>query len=281
MRYIFCLFFTITTLIFTAGCGSKNQQSTTSITVKGSDTVLPITQKEVEEFTKSNTEAAISVVGGGSGTGITALLDGTTDICMSSRELRIDEKLRFAEKEVDIKKVVIGYDALSVVVNAENPVDKLTQQQIEKIFTGDITNWKEVGGTDLKITVYSRESSSGTYEFFKEEVMDKKNYSPSVLNMPATGAIVQSVGQTKGAIGYIGLAYLTKKIKPLAVSFDGGRSFMLPSIDGARDGSYPITRPLYYLFATKNETKLGAFVDYVLSETGQKNIAETGFVPLK
>src|ERR1043166_4194184 len=133
----------------------------------------------------------------------------------------------------------------------------------------------------MPIVVYSRESSSGTYEFFKEHVLDKKNYASSVLSMPATGAIVQSVSQTKGAIGYIGLAYETKEVKSIAVSYDQGKTFVAPSVAAAKDKSYPISRPLYYMYDKKNESKLKSFVDYALSDEGQKIVAEVGYVPLK
>lgn len=278
--------------LFLASCGgdaaktegteaAETTAATTSISVKGSDTVLPLSQKEAEEFMKTNAGAAITVVGGGSGTGITALLDGSTDICMSSRDLKTDEKLKFTEKSIDVKEVTIGYDALSVVVHPDNKVGQLTREQLEKIFTGEIKNWKEVGGDDAQIVAYSRESSSGTYEFFKEHVMDKKNYASTVLNMPATGAIVQSVSQTKGAIGYIGLAYLTPSVKAVSVSYDGGKNYVAPSIEGAKDKSYPVARPLFYFYDTKNEGKVKAFVDYVMSDVGQKHVSESGYVPVK
>lgn len=278
--------------LFLASCGGDASQTaegtetpataaTTTISVKGSDTVLPLTQKEAEEFMKANAGAAITVVGGGSGTGITALMDNSTDICMSSRELKMDEKLKFTEKTIDVKEAIVGFDALSVIVHPENKVSQLTREQIEKIFTGEIKNWKEVGGTDAPIVAYSRESSSGTYEFFKEHVMGKKNYASSVLNMPATGAIVQSISQTKGAIGYVGLAYMTEGVKPISVSYDSGKTFVAPSVQGAKDKSYPIARPLYYFYDAKNEGKVKAFVDYVLSDAGQKNVADAGYVPVK
>lgn len=226
-------------------------------------------------------ESAITIVGGGSGTGITALLGGTTDIGMLSRDLKLSEKIRFAEKHITIKEVAIGYDALSIVVHPANPIHQLTREQLEKIFTGEITNWKEVGGADAKIVAYCRESSSGTYEFFKEHVMDKKNYASSVLNMPATGAIVQSVSQTEGAIGYIGLAYSTSGVKSLKVSYDQGKTFVAPSVAGAKNKSYPIARPLFYIYDANKEARLKRFVDFVLSDAGQKFVADIGYVPVK
>ncbi|MCC6724676.1 MAG: phosphate ABC transporter substrate-binding protein [Saprospiraceae bacterium] len=292
MKNINFLFLAIT--LFLAACGGDKTETTTTegtdagaaagattISVKGSDTVLPVSQKEAEEFMKANAGSAITVVGGGSGTGITALLDGSTDICMSSRELKTDEKLKFQGKSIEVKEAVIGFDALSVIVHPENKVAQLTREQLEKIFTGEIKNWKEVGGADAPIVAYSRESSSGTYEFFKEHVMDKKNYATTVLNMPATGAIVQSVSQTKGAIGYVGLAYVTNGVKPLSVSYDQGKTFVAPSVQGAKDKTYPVARPLYYFYDAKNEAKVKSFVDYVMSDAGQKNVGDAGYVPVR
>jgi phosphate transport system substrate-binding protein len=248
------------------------------ITVKGSDTVLPLSQKTAENFMKKNSGSSVTVVGGGSGVGITALIDGTTDIAMSSRDLKFEEKLKLKEK--NIKQIIIGYDALALIVNPANKVTQLTREQLEGIFTGSITNWKDVGGADEKIVVYSRESSSGTYDFMKEHVMGKKNYATTVLSMPATGTIVQSVSQTKGAIGYVGLAYLNKSIKALAVSFDG-KTFVKPSIASAKNKTYPVSRPLYYIYAGSSEAKVKSFVDYLLSTVGQKTVEEVGYIPVK
>jgi len=273
--------------VFLFSCGEHKTEGTetkktekTQLTVKGSDTVLPLSQKEAEDYMKKDSTISISVVGGGSGVGVTALMEGTTDIAMSSRDLKTDEKLKLSESKKEIEQVTVAFDALSVIVNPANKVKQLTREQLEKIFTGQITNWKDVGGANEKIIVYSRESSSGTYEFFKEHVMNKKNYASSVLNMPATGAIVQSVSQTVGAIGYIGLAYETKEIKQLAISYDEGKTFVAPSIEAAKDKTYPISRPLYYIYDKTNAGKVKSFVDYVLSAEGQKIVAEIGYVPL-
>ena len=156
----------------------------------------------------------------------------------------------------------------------------LTREQLEAIFRGKITNWKEVGGDDMKIVVYSRETSSGTYEFFKESVLENRNYMASILSMPATGAIIQSVKQTKGAIGYIGLAYLNQYVKPLAVSYDGGEHYAMPSVETAADGSYPIVRPLYYYYDSTKEAIVAPFISYALSPKGQMSVLNQGFVPV-
>ncbi|MFL9829778.1 PstS family phosphate ABC transporter substrate-binding protein [Flavobacterium sp. ST-87] len=280
--------FLILPLIGMLSCGkaktedktSEDNAAAVSVTIKGSDTVLPLAQKEAEDLMKSDKNVSITVVGGGSGVGITALVDGTTDIAMASRDLKTEEKLKFSEEKKEIEQVIIAFDALTVIVNPANKVSQLTREQLEKIFTGEIKNWKEVGGADEKIVAYSRESSSGTYEFFKEEVMEKKNYATDVLSLPATGAIVQAVSQTKGAIGYIGLAYETKEVKQLGVSYDQGKTFIEPSVASAKDKTYPISRPLFYMFDKTNAAKVKSIVDYALSEQGQKTVSDIGYIPL-
>ncbi|MEI7594738.1 MAG: PstS family phosphate ABC transporter substrate-binding protein [Bacteroidota bacterium] len=252
----------------------------TTIKIKGSDTMLPISQKEAEIFMKKNAGTSISVVGGGSGVGIAALLDGTTDIAMSSRKLKMSEKLKLQEAGKAYKEVVVAQDALSIIVNPSNGVSQITREQAEGIFTGKITNWKDVGGSDMSIVVYSRESSSGTYEFFKENVLKNKNYSPKIMMMPATGAIVQSVSQTKGAIGYVGVAYLEKEVKALKVSYDKGKTFVAPSVANAKNKTYPITRPLQYYYLASSEKTVKPYIDFVLSAEGQKAVENVGYVPL-
>ena len=265
--------------IFLAACGLCSAVQAQRI--KGSDTVLPLTQELSERFLKKHPSSEIVVTGGGSGVGLAALPENTTDIAMASRRIKFGEKMKFAKIGLEVKEVVVAYDALAVVVNPSNPVDRLTREQLEAIFRGKITNWKEVGGPDRRIVVYSRETSSGTYEFFKESVLSNKNYMSSILSMPATGAIIQSVRQTRGAIGYIGLAYLNPYVKALAVSYDGGRNYALPSVENAFDGSYPVVRPLYYYYDAAKEEQVAPFVSYILSQEGQRLVREEGFVPVR
>lgn len=249
--------------------------------IKGSDTCLPLTQQEAENFMNKDKNAKITVTGGGSGVGISALMEGTTDIAMASRKMKFDEKVKLKEMGKSATEVVVAYDALAVVVHTDNKVSKLTREQLEGIFTGKIKNWKEVGGADLKIVAYSRETSSGTYEFFKENVLKNKNYMNGILSMPATGAIIQSVGQTKGAIGYVGLAYLNKEVKAIHVSYDGGKSYAEPSMANAKNKTYPIVRPLFYYYETKSASKAKPFIDYVLSAEGQIIVKNKGYIPVK
>jgi phosphate transport system substrate-binding protein len=249
--------------------------------IKGSDTCLPLSQKEAESYMKKSPESAITVIGGGSGVGLSALISSTTDIAQASRSMKMDEKMKMKEAGKAFKETIIAYDALAVVVNPSNKIDQLKREQLSDIFTGKITNWKEVGGADLKIVVYSRESSSGTFEFFKEHVMNQKNYASTALLMPATGAIIQSVGQTSGAIGYVGLAYIDKSVKALKVSYDDGKTYVVPSVETAKNKTYPITRPLFYYYTVAVEKTVSPFVDFILSDEGQKIVLNEGYVPLK
>ena len=249
-----------------------------NITLKGSDTILPIAQEEASVFNTKG-KGTVSVTGGGSGVGIAALVDNTTDIATASRKMKVDEKLKLTNAGRQVKEVEIGKDALSVIVNPANKVKKLTREQLEGIYTGTIKNWKEVGGADMNIVVYGRESSSGTFEFFKEHVLNKKNFAASVLAMPATGAIVQSVGQTKGAIGYIGMAYHVPKVRQIAISYDG-TNYIDPTMANAKSGKYPIVRPLYFYYTNATEAKVKPFVDFVKSKEGQKIVDKVGYISL-
>lgn len=267
---------TFTLLVVLAATFSAQAQR-----IKGSDTVLPVSQETAEKYMNSHPAAKITVTGGGSGVGISALLDHTTDIAMTSRPIKFSEKMKLKEAKQKIEEVIVAYDALAVIVHPSNPVSKLTREQLEQIFRGKITNWKEVGGPDMKIIVYSRETSSGTYEFFKESVLKNKNYMSSTLSMPATGAIIQSVSQTKGAIGYVGLAYVNSKTKPLAVSYDGGKQYVMPTLENGRKQLYPIVRPLYYYYNEKDKASVEPFIRYILSDEGQNIIKKGGYIPVR
>ncbi|MDH6353879.1 phosphate transport system substrate-binding protein [Dysgonomonas sp. PH5-45] len=249
--------------------------------IKGSDTMLPLSQKAAEEFMKIKPSYAVTVTGGGSGVGITALLDGTTDLAQLSRKIKFDEKNKLKAKGKTVKEVTAAYDALAIVVHPSNKVTNLTREQLEGIFTGKIKNWKEVGGANMPIVPYSRETSSGTYEFFKESVLKKKNYMSGIMSMPATGAIIQSISQTKGAIGYVGLAYLNKQVKAIHVSYDQGKTYIKPSVANAKNKTYPIVRPLYYYYDTAKESKVKPFINYILSAKGQKIVSQVGFITVK
>jgi len=248
--------------------------------IKGSDTCLPLSQKTAEAFMKAFSGTSVSVTGGGSGVGISALVEGTTDIAQSSRKIRFDERQKMQEGGKTAREVIVAYDALAIIVHPQNGVSNLTREQLEGIFTGRIRNWSEVGGENLAIIPYARETSSGTYEFIKEYVLLNRNYMNGIMSMPATGAIIQSVSQTRGAIGYVGLAYLNSSVKAINVSFDRGRNFVAPSVANAKNETYPIVRPLYYYYATRSEAIVKPFIDYSLSDEGQKIVTELGFIPI-
>ena len=268
-------------LILTAVVAASALFSVQAQTIKGSDTCLPLSQKFAEEFMKSNPSSRLVVTGGGSGVGISALMDGTTDIAQASRKITFSERQRLNESGKTAREVIVAYDALAVVVHPSNKVTNLTREQLEGIFTGRITNWKDVGGDDLRIIPYARETSSGTYEFFKESVLRNRNYMNGIMSMPATGAIIQSVSQTRGAIGYVGLAYLNSSVKPIHVSYDSGRTFVAPSVANAKNETYPIVRPLYYYYVTSAESRVKPFMDFVLSPAGQKIVEEVGFITVQ
>jgi len=265
-------------LLALQGC-RPNGPAALEIKIKGSDTVLPIAQQFAEKYKLAGHTEEISVTGGGSGVGIASLLEGTTDIAMSSRDMKISEKLRLREEKVDFTEFTVAYDALDVCIHHSNPVQRLTREQLEDIYTGAVTNWKEVGGKDLKIIAFSRENSSGTHEFFKEMVLDGKEFAPTALMQSATGAIIQAVQQTPGAIGYEGLAYLEPTIKALPVSYDQGKTYVAPSLERALDKTYPIVRPLYFYYPKSREATGGAFIRFVKSVEGQAIVKSIGYIP--
>jgi phosphate transport system substrate-binding protein len=255
--------------------------SVNSQKIKGSETVLPISEKTAQIFMKQKKSATITVTGGGSGVGISALLEGTTDIAQASRKIKFSERQKLQNTGQNVEEVIIAYDALAIIVNPGNNVNKLTREQLEGIFTGKIKNWNELGGANIKIIPYSRETSSGTYEFFREYVLENKNFMSGIMSMPANGSIIQSVSQTKGAIAYVGLAYLNKSVKPIAVSFDNGKSYSKPTVENAKNKSYPVVRPLYFYYNTASEAIVKPYIDFVLSPDGQKIIEEVGYVTVK
>lgn len=249
--------------------------------VKGSDTVLPLSQKEAEVYMQKHPEATVTITGGGSGVGISALLEGTTDIAQSSRKIKFDEIVKLKSKDKEVVEVIVGYDALAVITHPSNPVKKLTREQLEGLFRGKIKNWKEIGGPDLKVIPYSRETSSGTYEFFKESALRYKNYMNGIMSMPATGSVIQSISQTKGAIGYVGLAYVNENVQALEISYDQGKTYSNPLDEEKSDVIYPIVRPLYFYYIKTDEAIVKPFLDYILSDEGQQIAFDVGFIKVK
>jgi len=273
--------------LLVVGCSEKakdaDKPAVKYITIKGSDTMVHLASAWAEDYMKAHPDADISVTGGGSGTGIAALLNGTTDICIASRSIKAKEVTLAKEKGLNPNEIVTSRDGIAVVVNPGNPVEDLTIEQIGKIYTGVYTNWNQLGGGDHEIVILSRESSSGTYVFFQEHVMKKKDYSPEAMLMPSTSAIIQSVSQDVWAIGYVGLGYGVQagdKVKMLHVKNDTDSAPIVPSVATVQDASYGIARPLHFY---TNGTPAGMtkdFVDFVLSDAGQKIVLEAGYVPI-
>lgn len=250
------------------------------ITIKGSDTMVILSQKWAEVYMKKKPGIVIQVTGGGSGVGLAALINGSTDIANSSRPIKPSElgKIKAKYKRNGIE-VACAKDGLSVFLNKGNSVSELTMQQLGAIFSGKITNWKEVGGADAKIQLYGRESSSGTFEFFKEHVV-KTDFAPSCQTLPGTAAVVNAVKKDKYSIGYGGAAY-AEGVKDCAVKKDAKTKGVLPSEATIKNKTYPIARYLYmYLKETPTgETK--AFIDWILSAQGQSYVSSVGYYPLK
>jgi len=252
-----------------------------NLTVKGSDTMVILGQRWAEDYMKKHPESSIQVTGGGSGTGISALINGTTDICQASRSMKDSEKAklnaRYKNPGVEIS---VAKDGLAVYVNAGNPVKALSMNQLRLIYTGKITNWKDVGGKDGKIIVYSRENSSGTYVFFKEHVLKNADYTPRAQTMQGTAAVVSAVSKEKNGIGYGGAAY-AKGITVIAVKKDDNSAGVKPSLATVKDGSYPLSRALYFYLRDKPAGTAKAFIDYTLSKDGQAIVSKVGYFPIK
>jgi phosphate transport system substrate-binding protein len=252
-----------------------------SITIKGSDTMVILGQRWAEEYMKRHPGLTLQVTGGGSGTGISALINGTTDICNSSRPMKDAEKAKLKEKfgspGIEIRCAV---DGLSMYVNKANRVKELSLQQIKEIYTGKITNWKDVGGTDGKIIMYSRENNSGTYAYFKEEVLGNEDFDAHCQNMPGTASVVNAVLNDKAGIGYGGVAY-GKGIKELKVRKDASSPAYEPSLANIKSGKYPISRYLYMYVVRRPEGDIKSYVDWILAKEGQAVVESVGFVPLK
>lgn len=252
-----------------------------SITVKGSDTMVVLGQRWAEEYMKAHKDTTIQIQGGGSGTGISALINGTTDICEASRAMKDAEKKQVEEKSTKpVTEIMVAKDGLSVYVNGANGVKELSMPQLKGIFTGKITNWKDVGGADAKIVVYSRENSSGTYVFFKEHVLENADYTPRAQTLPGTAAVVNAVVKDKNAIGYGGAAY-AKGLKILKVKKDDKAASIEPTAATVKDGSYPLSRPLFFYTRHDVPAEGKAFIDWVLSAPGQAVVEKVGYFPIK
>ena len=252
-----------------------------NITVKGSDTLVILAQKWAEVYMGQHPDVKIQVSGGGSGIGLAALQSQTTDLCDASRKAKASEIAgclkAFGARPTEYK---VALDGLSVYVNPENSLKELTVAQVGDIFTGKIKNWKDVGGPDAPITVYSRENSSGTYEFFKEHVLKGKDFAASAQTMPGTAAIVQAVLKDKTSIGYGGAAYGGGS-KLLAIKKTDTAPAIEPTEENVLSGTYPIWRHLYvYVNPALDKGEVAAYLNWIRSDDGQKYVKDIGYYPL-
>jgi len=261
-----------------------------TITVKGSDTMVILGQRWAEEYMKQHSDVTIQVTGGGSGTGIAALINGTTGLANSSRTIKSEEKDAAKKNGIDAVEFKTALDGLAVVVNAANPVNELTIKQVGMIYTGYINNWKAVGGPDKRILRYSRESNSGTYVFFKEHVLLNRDYAADAQTMPGTSAVAEAVSKDPNGIGYGGVAYFATnpKLKILKIKKDEKSQAISPLGENGKpnyevvwNGSYPIARYLYVYSAGQPAGATKAYVDWILGPEGQAIVEKMDYIPLQ
>ncbi len=269
---IFFILIFVIAIVLSMSCSKEAKEK---IVIKGSTTVLPITQKAAEAFYEKN-KIVISLSGTGSGDGIKSLINGSCDIANSSREMHPEELDLAKRKGEVIKEVAIAFDMIVPIVHPSNPVSNLTLHQLKAIYEGSVKNWKDVGGKDEAIVVISRDSSSGTFEVWESKVMKHGEVRKDALLQASNGAIVQTVSQNLKAIGYVGYGYLNDRVKPLFVNN------VEPTIDNGKSGKYPIARKLYmYVNEVKIKPAAQAFIDFMLSDEGQAIVKEAGFIPVK
>ena len=251
------------------------------ITVKGSDTMVQLAQRWAEKYMKENPSVNIQVNGGGSGTGISALINGTIDICTASRPMKDGEKLKLRERYGSTGiEIRTAKDGLTIYLNEGNPVNELSFDQIKGIYTGTIKNWKDVGGKDADIILYGRENSSGTYGFLKDLVLNGDDYANSMQAMPGTAAVVNAVTRDPNGIGFGGAGY-AKGVKSVAVKLSASGTAYTPSKENVSSGNYPITRYLYFYMRQKPDGDTKEFIKWVLGSEGQEIVNKEGFFPVK
>ncbi len=264
------------------GCGrGNNSENSNSITIKGSDTMVHLASAWSEAFMAANSDYEVSVTGGGSGTGIAALLNGTTDICMASRKMKNKELDLARQKGMNLKEIVVALDGIAVIVNPANPVSELTVGQVGKIYKGAYETWGQVGAPKENIIVLARESSSGTYVFFQEHVLKKADYTQKARLMPATSSVIQSVSADNWAIGYVGLGYALDakgKVKVLSIKENVAAKAVAPSSESVKSGEYSIARPLYLYIDDNASDTVKRFIDFCLSAKGQEIVKSSGYV---
>ena len=251
------------------------------ITVKGSDTMVILAQRWAERYMLAHKDVSVQVTGGGSGTGISALINGTTDICNASRPMKPAErdklKQRFGSRGVEIK---CAQDGLSLYVNESNSITELSMQQIKDIYTGKMTNWKDVGGQDQRIILYGRENNSGTYVYFKDNVLQGEDFAATMQSMPGTAAVVNAVSKDKWGIGYGGAAY-GKGIRELKVKSDAKSTAYAPTLENIKSGMYPVSRFLFMYVKNRPAGAMKEYIDWILGEEGQKIVSDVGYFPIR
>lgn len=281
----------VSTLILSvalAACGGREQRTTAGgtaadrkpLTIKGSDTMVILGQRLAEEYMKANPGTVVQVNGGGSGTGIAALINGTVDLAQASRPMKDEEKAQAkASRGSDVVEQPVALDALAVFVHESNPTKQLSIAQVKDIFQGKFKNWSEVGGPNAPIVLYGRESSSGTYDYFREHVLDKGDFAPAVQTLQGTAAIINAVGRDKNGIGYGGIAY-AKEVRPLAVAAASGTA-VAPSEQTVADGTYPLARKLYFYYPQSAPERVTKFAQWALTPEAQALVTKVGYFPLK
>ena len=280
-------------LASSAGCARRSDSgdaasggSQRAIQNKGSDTLVNLALAWAEAYRELRPDVAIAVTGGGSGTGIAALINGTVDIANASREMKEGEIEQARANGIEPVEHLVAIDALAVIVNPANPVDRLTIDQIADIYTARITNWQEVGGNDAPIILVSRETNSGTHVYFLEEVVRQGGsensdiFAPQTLLMPSSVGITSEIQRNPNAIGYDGLGYVTEHEKLVAVALDAVSPYVLPSVQTGTDGSYPIARGLYMYTSGEPTGDIADYITWIVGTEGQQIVADLGFVPL-
>jgi phosphate transport system substrate-binding protein len=289
-RALFPLLFLISFLITACGNSNSTQSSQNAagayIENKGSDTIVNLALAWAEEYQAEHPDARISVTGGGSGTGIAALINGTVGIANASRKIKAEEVQEAESKGIQPVEHIIARDAIAVIVNPENPVSQLTLQQISDIYSGKIINWSGVGGEDRPIVRLSRETNSGTHVYFLETVLrlgekdNKTFFSSNTLLLPSSEGIINEVRQNPNAIGYDGLGYVPKDLKMIAIAEKAGEEYVLPSAETVNDKSYAIARDLYMYTAGEATGAIKDYLDWIVSDEAQQIVTELGFVPI-
>ncbi len=265
-------------LALLAGCGSRDIANT--VTVKGSDTMVILGQRWAEVYMKEHPGIIIQITGGGSGTGIAALINGGTDICQASRPMTAEEyELVKARRGVEVKEVAVALDGVVVYVHEQNPLRQLTMEQLKQIYQGDITSWEVLGGASARIVVYGRDNSSGTYAYFKDHVLQTEDFADEVQSLPGTAAVVHAVGKDLRAIGYGGIAYSTG-VRMVKISKGPGQPAVEPTLRSVVSGRYPISRKLFFYTAGEPKEQTAKFIAWALSGEGQAICKEVGYFPL-